>query len=149
MRMKRACSSPTAPKGRADLPDNHQTIYDLLDHLVLSRTDDAILVIGLVKLLDILWITRAIEEGTRTFMLTIHIAKERTKEETKGKAKARKAKIEEEEEHQLAILAITGTSIAHKDHRTRIINLHNHLTMMGYVCILTNPGTPKEIALNW
>ena len=94
-------------------------------------------------------------KDTRTLMPTIHITKEKAREETKGKAKtkARKAEIEEkiEEEHHLAILAtaIVGILIAPKNPLIKIINLHSHHAMMDYVGIVISPDTPNGIAQNW
>ena len=77
---------------------------DLSDHLVMTRTNDAILVIVLVGLMDILLTTRATNEGNQSIMRRIHTVKKKTKEKTKGKAKARKAKIEEEKEKELKVV---------------------------------------------
>ena len=61
----------------------------LKDQITISRTDDAIFVIGLAKLLDILGTTRVVGKDTRTFVPIIHITKEKAREETKGKAKTK------------------------------------------------------------
>ena len=144
-------SLPTSRDRRHPLDD--LTLTDGLEDQTADCTGNAISVTEPARLLDTSWTTRVTENNTLITATHLTRARERTKAKDEAKAKARKAKIEKEaeEEHHLATLVAPTIDIliAHRNPLTKIINLHSHHAMMGYVGIVINPGTQNGTAQNW